>query len=116
MKPFRRGLAVAVLGALVLGLPVSVGSADGEGAAVAIQVFQFKPTPVEVKTGTRVTWMNNDDITHTVTAGTPERRTDQFNSSLAGKGASFAFTFDQPGTYPYFCNRHQSMRGEVHVK
>ncbi len=116
MNPLWRGLAVAVLGALIVGSPVPVGSADGEGAAVAIQVFQFKPTPVEVKAGTRVTWTNNDDITHTVTAGTPEGRSDQFNSSLAGKGASFAFTFDQPGTYPYFCNRHQSMRGEIRVK
>ncbi len=116
MKPFRRGLAVAVLGALIVGSPVSVGSADGESAAVAIQIFQFRPTPVEVKAGTRVTWTNNDDITHTVTAGTPERTSDQFNSSLEGKGASFAFTFDQRGTYPYFCNRHQSMRGEIRVK
>ncbi|MFI5377019.1 MAG: hypothetical protein ACHQ8D_20470 [Candidatus Rokuibacteriota bacterium] len=23
---------------------------------------------------------------------------------------------EQPGVYPYFCSRHQSMRGEIRVK
>lgn len=31
-------------------------------------------------------------------------------------GANSSFTFTEPGTYPYFCERHQSMRGEVQVK
>lgn len=90
-------------------------AAGGKSAAVAIQTFQFKPTPTEVKAGTPVTWSNNDDIQHTVTSGTPESRDGRFNSTLAGKGATFSITFSQPGTYPYFCDRHQSMRGEIRV-
>ncbi len=62
-----------------------------------------------------MTWTNQDDIEHTVTSGTPDRPDGRFNSRLAGKGATFSFTFTEPGTYSYFCNRHQSMRGQVRV-
>ena len=88
----------------------------GKGAAVTIQTFQFQPVPLAVKAGTRVTWTNNDDIEHTVTSGTPESRNGRFNSPLEGKGATFSFTFTEAGTYPYFCDRHNHMRGEIHVK
>jgi plastocyanin len=30
-------------------------------------------------------------------------------------GKSFSFTFSGPGTYKYFCSRHNSMIGEVVV-
>ena len=59
---------------------------------------------------------NADDITHTVTSGTPENRDGQFNTPLPGKGTTFSFTFSRAGTYTYFCDRHQSMRGEIRVK
>ncbi len=98
---------------------LSRAAAEGPGgkeAPVAIQLFQFKPSPVEVKAGTRVTWTNNDDINHTVTSGTPENRDGRFDGKLSGKGTTFAFDFTQPGTYSYFCARHQSMRGEIVVK
>jgi len=91
------------------------GAAQGAGAAVTIQTFQFQPSPVEVKAGTRVTWNNHDDITHTITADTPDNRSGRFDLPLNGKDTSAAFTFSEPGTYTYFCSRHESMRGEVHV-
>jgi len=105
--------SLAVLGAVaILGL-VSVSA--GDPAAITINTFQFTPSPLEVKAGTRVTWTNQDDITHTVTSGTPESRVGRFDSRLDGKGASTSVTFTEPGTYDYFCNRHQSMRGQVRV-
>jgi plastocyanin len=85
-------------------------------SAVTVRLFQFRPTPLEVKAGTRVTWTNDDDITHTVTSGLPDSKDGRFDSPLRGKGATFGLSFDAPGTYPYFCNRHQSMRGEIRVR
>jgi plastocyanin len=84
--------------------------------SITIQTFQFRPTPIEVKAGTRVIWTNQDDILHTVTSGTPERRDQRFESALEGEGTSYSFIFTQAGTYPYFCDRHQSMRGEILVR
>jgi plastocyanin len=38
-----------------------------------------------VKAGTRLTWTNQDDITHTVTSGTPEQRDGRFEMPLDGR-------------------------------
>ncbi len=84
-------------------------------AAVNIQTFQFQPGDLTVRAGARVTWTNQDDIGHTVTSGTPENRDRRFDTPLNGKGAKFSHTFGQPGTYTYFCDRHQSMRGQIRV-
>ncbi|MGH7321879.1 MAG: cupredoxin domain-containing protein [Candidatus Rokuibacteriota bacterium] len=109
-------LLVGAALALACGTPTLAQQAtSGKGRAVAIQLFQFKPSPTEVMAGTRVTWTNQDDITHTVTSGTPESPDARFDSALNGKGTTFSVTFGQPGTYPYFCHRHQSMRGEIRV-
>ena len=129
---FRRPLWVArckVLGLACLTAAVLVGGVasalsagsgpDGVGgkeAAVAIKTFQFQPGRLEVKTGTKITWTNQDEIVHTVTSGTPETRDGRFGSPLNGKGATTSVTFTEPGTYPYFCERHQSMQGEIRVQ
>lgn len=88
-------------------------AADGE---VAIRLFAFTPTPLTVKSGATVTWTNNDDITHTVTSGTPAGKDGRFEARLAGMQASFRRTFAAAGTYPYFCERHPNMVGEVFVR
>jgi plastocyanin len=116
------GLAcvIAVIVAGCVGYAASTQAGAGETsdgkASVTIQISQFRPTPVEVRAGTRVTWTNQDDILHTVTSGTPEHRDNRFEAALDGKGASSTFTFTQGGIYPYFCDRHQSMRGEIRVR
>jgi plastocyanin len=83
---------------------------------VIIQTFQFRPTPIEVPVGMRVTWTNQDDILHTITSGAPDRRDGQFELSLDRQGATDSVTFSRAGRYPYFCDRHQSMRGEILVR
>lgn len=129
--PVRYALAVAgpkvlVIASIAVVLGGSTGSAlssqsgseaiDVKEVAVSIDTFQFKPSRLEVKSGTRVTWTNQDEIKHTVTSGTPKYRDGRFNSRLDGKGATYSLTFTQAGTYPYFCDRHQHMRGEITVK
>ena len=81
-----------------------------------IQLFQYQPGRLEIKAGTTVTWVNQDEIQHTVTLGTPENRNGAVSLLLSGKGATASFTFDRPGDYEYFCERHQSMRGQIRVQ
>ena len=92
-----------------------LGAAAEAPQAIAIQLFQFRPGQVEVRKGSRITWTNQDDITHTVTSGTPEKRDGRFNAQLGGKGATASVELMESGTYPYFCERHNSMRGEIRV-
>ncbi len=94
----------------------SAGPRSEPGAAVAIQLFQYQPGRLEISAGATVTWINQDDIRHTVTLGAPENREGAVSLALAGKGATASFTFDRPGDYEYFCERHPSMRGQIHVQ
>lgn len=80
-----------------------------------IKQFAYSPASVEVAPGTMVEWKNSDSIIHSVTSGTPEQPGGVFDSGLFDEGHTFTTTFTQPGTYPYFCTRHQFMRGEVRV-
>lgn len=120
MRGSRRGVAVAAMVGL-LGACGGGGAAGGRSGggeqrtAVAIRTFQFMPPHLEVKAGVSVTWTNHDDIAHTVTAGAPGSGNGAFDAVLGGAGSKATHAFPTPGTQAYFCNIHQSMRGEVVV-
>ncbi|HEX3235893.1 MAG TPA: plastocyanin/azurin family copper-binding protein [Gemmatimonadales bacterium] len=82
---------------------------------VQVRTFQFREARLDVPVGTRIVWSNQDEIEHTVTSGAPDSADGAFAGQLAGKGSSFVHGFDQPGTYPYYCERHHFMRGEIRV-
>ena len=105
---------LSVAGAVVLTL-AGFSIAATTQSQVSVRVFQFRPGQLEVKAGTRVTWINQDDITHTVTSGTPEQRDGRFDQRLQGTSAATTVEFNDPGVYPYFCDKHPSMRGEIRV-
>jgi plastocyanin len=90
-------------------------SAKPETQNVNIKLFSFKPETIEVAAGTTIVWTNFDAIEHSVTNGTPEKPGAVFDSDFFTEGQTFSFTFDKPGTYPYFCKRHNSMMGEIKV-
>jgi len=77
----------------------------------------YDPYRITVGRGSTVTWYNADTAAHTVTSGTPNRGPDgEFDSSLFMGGTSFSVTFDDYGTYPYFCMVHPWMEGQVIVQ
>lgn len=108
----RHTLSAGCAIALIL---AGIGGAAATPSTVGIHIFQFRPGQLEVRAGTRVTWTNQDEITHTVTSGTPERRDGRFDQRLEGRGAAATVEFTNPGVYPYFCGRHPAMRGEIRV-
>jgi plastocyanin len=77
----------------------------------------FIPDFVEIFVGDTITWFNDDTAAHTVTSGTVTEGPDGFfDSSLVVSGNEFSVTFNQPGTFPYFCMVHPWMVGQVIVK
>jgi len=72
----------------------------------------YAPDNITVVIGVNntVVWTNNDNEPHTVTAvdGT-------FNSGNMDPGATFTYTFTDPGTYTYTCTYHPWMHGYVTV-
>jgi plastocyanin len=78
----------------------------------------YDPSPLTVKTGTSVTWTNNDSSIHTVTSGLPEEGDvgTLFDSSLINPGNTFVHVFDKQGTFDYSCTLHPFMHGQIIVK
>jgi len=79
---------------------------------VSIRGFTYSPAELTVKTGTTVLWTNEDTAPHTITSTDSNRTLD---SADLKKGESFAFIFESPGTYEYFCALHPNMRAKVIV-
>jgi predicted secreted protein with PEFG-CTERM motif len=77
----------------------------------------FIPSTVTIEAGGTVTWDNTDNAAHTATGGTPtDGPSGAFDTSLMMAGGSFSVTFDEAGTYPYFCMVHPWMQGTVIVE
>ncbi len=76
----------------------------------------FVPENVSISSGSTVVWNNDDTAAHTVTSGSPTGGPDGiFDSSLLMASASFEVTFDDAGSYDYFCMVHPWMVGTVNV-
>jgi plastocyanin len=106
----RRLLLRRALGA---GIVVVIGSRTASAADVQIVIdnFTFSPTPLTVKVGTTVTWVNHDDIPHSIVC--PDLKV---KSHPLDTDDSFAYTFGQTGTYDYLCGLHPHMHGQVVVE
>jgi plastocyanin len=102
LRAFAAGAAVCcvVYGAL---------AASGE-TQLTIDNFTFKPDAVTVPAGTRIVWVNDDDIPHSIV-----ETTGKFHSPALDTEDKFSFIFDKAGSYEYFCGLHPHMKGKVVV-
>ncbi len=76
----------------------------------------YIPYEVTVGVGETVIWSNDDTAAHTVTSGTAADGPDGiFDSSLFMAGTTFSHTFEEEGTFDYFCMVHPWMIGSVTV-
>jgi plastocyanin len=99
----------ALTGAIGLLLPAAVHAAD---ATVTIDNFVFTPAEITIKAGTKLVWINHDDIPHAVVSAVSPPI---FRSKALDTDDGYAFVFDKPGRYPYFCSLHPHMQGVVVV-
>jgi len=76
----------------------------------------YIPYEVKVAVGETVTWSNNDNEPHTVTAGSAAGGpSGEFDSSLFMTRTTFSHTFEKEGKFNYFCMVHPWMDGVVTV-
>jgi len=107
---WRRVLGAALLGAALAAAGLAPVVAAGD-TTVKIDNFAFAPEQLTVKVGTTVTWINEDDIPHTVVASGRG-----FKSKALDTDDKFSFTFTAPGSYEYFCSLHPHMKAMVTVE
>ena len=98
--------------------------------SVEVKNIAFGPDELTIPAGTEVQWTNRDaGVKHTVTSGragdkgvpgvsegTPPKLDGLFDAPLADDGSDFAFTFEDTGTFEYFCRVHPSMTARVVVR
>ena len=79
---------------------------------VSIINMNFSPASLTVKKGTAIKWINNDNVSHTVTEN------DGKNGPSAPPmqpGSAYSFTFNEAGVFHYHCSIHPDMTGVVTV-
>ncbi len=112
-KTVAYALLILSVAALLLGRPEQARSEDTKAPAtqVTIDNFTFGPDTLTIPVNSTVTWVNKDDIPHTVVA------TDgAFRSRAIDTDQTFSFKFDKPGTYTYYCSVHPKMVGKIIVR
>ena len=80
---------------------------------VYISTFQAKPGSLTVPVGTKVNWVNYDEISHDVTF---KDSSTQRIWTRSWAGDTVSRTFDQPGEYTYRCSVHKDVNGKIVVQ
>lgn len=91
--------------------PVPAAAITGPVKTTVINRMAYTQPVIEITAGTTITWKNEDQLTHTVTADDMG-----FDSGTVNAGSSWSYTFTTPGTYTYHCTPHPFMKGTVVVK
>lgn len=109
-------LLVAACFAILLGAVQAIHSQTAQESKpdkvqVQIERSTFKPSVLNIRAGTTVTWVNHDMVPHDVSS-----KEAGFKSEPFAEDESFSYTFKKPGTYPYLCVTHPKMTGTVVVQ
>jgi plastocyanin len=81
-----------------------------------IEDICYIPSNIVVEKGKSVTWVNEDSSFHSVTSGFYGEPTGLFDSGYLDPYQSYTLSFDEFGTYDYFCTLHPWMKAQVIVE
>ena len=103
-------LESAARAAGVVQAPSTAGVAQNTGEPLSVTIhedhFRFIPSQLTIPAGTTVIWVNDEQAKHTASADDG-----RFESGDQALGVSYAYTFTEPGTYPYYCRYHGDVGG-----
>ena len=78
---------------------------------VKITDFKYKPPAVEVKVGSKLTFVNEDNAAHTGTSKTPGA----FDSGSIRRGQTKSVVLKESGDFDYYCAFHPFMKAKIRV-
>jgi plastocyanin len=102
----KRLLQLTTLSLVALLVFAPAAWAQGQEVTVRMEDNFFDPATITVEPGTTVTWVQSGNNPHTTTS-----YDGLWDSGLieGGSGGTFSFTFEEPGTYDYFCIPHEDL-------
>jgi plastocyanin len=107
-----RILALTAAAALMASGYSPVRAADPpKSTTVHIKNFMFVPATLTVPAGTTVTFVNDDDEPHTITATNKS-----FDSEGLDTHGKWTHLFAKAGSFTYFCELHPYMKGRLIVR
>jgi len=108
MKSIRFVISICILSFLAMALSCSNdNSTSPPNNTVIIRDNLYDPATLTVNVGRPVVWRSEGTNQHTVTSGSPTVQPGVlFESGPLTNGGGFQFTFNAPGTFPYFCRIH----------
>jgi plastocyanin len=80
---------------------------------VWIENMAFNPGDLTVTPGTKVMWVNHDNVVHTVTSGIPGSPDGLFDSGDLNPGDQYQHTFTTAGTFHYYCQKYPYAQSEA---
>src|SRR4051812_6595487 len=108
-------LLIAVVAVALAAAGCGGGGSSKSGSppgAVSMKDLRFHPDSTTVRVGEKVTWTNDDNVDHNVTATGGAK----FMSKAYGPGKTYSYTPRQAGTIKYVCTLHPGMNGTLVVK
>lgn len=88
-------------------------SQNAGSQTIKILNYAFTPENLTIKTGTTVTWVNNDPVPHKLVVSSGDAQ--GFGSDNLSNGGTYSYTFTKAGTVNYFCQIHPMMKGTITV-
>ena len=85
-----------------------MNSAPANPNTISMKNSVFTPGTLQVNINSTVTWVNDDNMVHTVTANDGS-----FDSGDIAPGAKFMHSFTTTGTFNYHCVHHTGMVGTI---
>ena len=76
----------------------------------------YIPSKITISKGQSVTWLNEDAAFHSVTSGFYDEPDGLFDSGYLDPYQYFTFTYNESGTFDYYCTLHPWMKGQVFVE
>jgi len=109
----RLALMLPLALATVLVLHPTRAKSEDKASALEVRVdnFTFRPDTLTVPVNSTVTWVNKDDLPHTIASNDG-----LFKSKALDTEDKYSYTFRKPGTYAYFCSIHPKMVGKIVVQ
>ncbi|MGB0385402.1 MAG: cupredoxin domain-containing protein [Ardenticatenaceae bacterium] len=106
MKQIRFFFFTALVALFLAASTLVTSAASHENVQISALDFEFAPQAVTITAGHTVTWTNDGNAPHTVTGSD-----DSWDSGTMSSGDTYSFTFNEPGTYQYYCRFHGTADG-----
>jgi plastocyanin len=106
----RSAAVAAAFALMMISTAFATTAPSPNEATVTIDNFSFTPAELTIKPGTKVTFVNHDDIPHSIVDAAGK-----FHSKALDTDDSYSMTFTTVGDVSYFCGLHPHMKGKIVV-